>query len=392
MCFGADFSPNKVAATSIEEVATGLEAPWSIAFSRDGTIYFTERPGRIRVIKQGVLLEQPVTTINVTTFPGGEAGLLGLTLDPDFTSNSRVFVYYTYTDSQNQTWNRVSALTETNGQLGDEQFLLDGIKGANIHNGGRLKVGPDGKLYVTTGEANNKPLAQNLSSLNGKILRVNLDGSIPSDNPIQGSLVYSYGHRNPQGLAWDASGRLFASEHGQSGNDEVNLIQPGENYGWPIVQGVAGDPPFVDPVVSTGSETWAPSGTTFYTESKIPEWTGKLLVATLRGQHLRVLDISLSTPPKALSSTPFLSGTYGRLRDVVQGPDGFLYIATSNRDGRGTANAGDDKILRITGTAGLPSGRQTFPVYILLAAATGAAFGLSFLAVRRMRRRKRTGK
>jgi len=200
-------------------------------------------------------------------------------------------------------------------------------------------------------------LAQDLSSLNGKILRFNLDGTFPSDNPFLGSPVYSYGHRHPQGLAWDGAGRLVSSEHGPSGNDEINFIQPGRNYGWPVVNGTAGNPDFRDPILSTGSDTWAPSGMTYYSGSQIPEWTGKFLVTTLRGQHLRVLDIDFSTGnPQVVSSTPYFSGTYGRLRDVVEGPDGFVYVATSNRDGRGTPNAGDDKILRITSVTGVFSG------------------------------------
>lgn len=243
------------------------------------------------------------------------------------------------------------------GQLADETILLDGIRGANIHDGGRLKIGPDGKLYATTGDAASGQLAQDLSSLNGKILRLNLDGTIPSDNPFLGSPVYSYGHRHPQGLAWDADVHLVSSEHGPSGNDEINFIQPGRNYGWPVVNGTAGNPDFTDPVLSTGSDTWAPSGMTYYSGSQIPEWTGKFLVTTLRGQHLRVLDIDFSTGnPQVVSSTPYFSGTYGRLRDAVQGPDGLVYLATSNRDGRGAPNAGDDKILRISNITGVSSG------------------------------------
>ncbi len=387
-------TPLVAVAVSIEEIATGLEAPWSLAFANDTTIYVSERAGRIRIIHQGVLLEQPVATINVKTFQGGEAGLLGLALDPDFASNRQVYIYYTYTDQQGQTKNRISRLTEANGQLTNEQFLLDGIEGANIHDGGRLKIAPDGKLYATTGDATNEQLAQNVSSLNGKVLRLNLDGSFPSDNPFSGSPVYSYGHRNPQGLAWDGGGHLVASEHGPSGipccNDEINLIQPGRNYGWPNVYGITGNPNFVDPILSTGLDTWAPSGMTFYSTPNIQEWTGKFLVATLRGRQLRVLEISFTPSAKVVSSAAFLTESYGRLRDVVQGPDGFIYIATSNRDGRGSPNSGDDKILRITGTASLPSGSPIFGVIVLYATLAGTTLIFLFSGVRWFRGRWRS--
>ncbi len=385
--------PRAVGEVSVEQVARGLEAPWSMAFASDGSIYLTERPGRIRIIKEGVLQDQPVATINVATFSGGEAGLLGLELDPGFESNKLLYIYYTYTDPQGRAWNKVSTLTESGGQFGSERVLLDGIAGASLHDGGRLKMGPDRKLYITTGDALSQQQAQNTTSLNGKILRINPNGSIPIDNPFPGSPVYSYGHRNPQGLAWDSAGHLLASEHGQSANDEINVIEKGRNYGWPTVQGVGGYPRFTDPVVSSGSETWAPSGEAFYSASNITEWTGKLLVATLRGQHLRVLDLNFSPSPHLISSTPFLSGTYGRLRDVVQGPDGFVYLATSNRDGRATPNQGDDKILRITGTSGLPSGPAeppAYPLYVALAAVAGTATGLSFLAVKWLQGRRKS--
>ncbi len=343
-----------------------------------------------------MLQQQPIATVNVTTFSQGEAGLLGLSLDPDFDTNKMVYIYYTYTNSTGQILNRISRLTENNGQLGNETVLLDGIRGASIHDGGRLKIGPDGKLYATTGDAGNRQLSLDLSSLNGKILRLNLNGTVPIDNPDPTSPVYSYGHRHPQGLAWDTAGHLVASEHGPTGvfpnpccNDEINLILPGHNYGWPVVYGTAGDPSFTDPILSTGSATWAPSGMTFYSASKIPEWRGKFLVATLRGRHLRVLDIRFTSTPQVVSSTAFFTDAYGRLRDVVQGPDGYVYVATSNRDGRGTANQGDDKILKITAASSQPFGSLGFATYLLYIFAVGGAVGLSLLVVIRLQSRRR---
>ncbi len=377
----------------MEEVATGLEAPWAIDFANASTMYITERLGRIRIIHQGVLLAQPLAEITVKTFQGGEAGLLGLALDPEFAFNRHIYVYYTYTDQQGQTKNRVSRLTESDGGLGGELVLFDGIEGANIHDGGRLKIGPDGKLYVTTGDASNGQLAQDLSSPNGKILRLNLDGTFPSDNPFQDSPVYSYGHRNPQGLSWDLAGHLVESEHGPSGispccNDEINLIEPGRSYGWPTVYGIAGDPSFTDPLLSTGSDTWAPSGMTFYSSQSVPEWTGKFLAATLRGHHLRVLEVRFAPSVEVVTSVAFLSESYGRLRDVVQGPDGFVYIATSNRDGRGSPSPSDDRILRITGVTGPPSGTPTLPLYILYAAVTGTGLAFLLFMIRSYRQRR----
>ncbi len=345
-----------------------------------------------------MLQQQPIATVSVKTYAQGEAGLLGLALDPDFDTSRMVYIYYTYMNSTGEILNRISRLTENNRQLGDETVLLDGIRGASIHDGGRLNIGHDGKLYATTGDAGNSQLSQDLSSLNGKILRLNLDGTIPVDNPNPTSPIYSYGHRNPQGLTWDTSGHLVASEHGPTGifpspccNDEINLILPGHNYGWPTVFGIAGNPTFTDPILSTGSATWAPSGMTFYSASKIPEWTGKFLVATLRGRHLRVLDISFSPTPQVVSSTAFFTDAYGRLRDVVQGPDGYVYVATSNRDGRGIANQGDDKILKITAASNQPSGSLGFATYLLYIFAVGGAVGLSFLVAIWLQNKRRIG-
>lgn len=336
----------------VEVVAQDLRIPWAIDFAPDGRLFFTERPGRIRVIENGQLRPEPWAQIPVAH--EGEGGLLGLALDPNFAENGFVYIYYTYREGT-RLWNRVARLREREGRGEELVVLLDRIPGSTIHNGGRIKFGPDGKLYITTGDANVPSLAQEVGSLAGKILRLNPDGSIPEDNPFPGSPVWSYGHRNPQGLAWHpVTGKLLSTEHGPSGlppqccHDEVNVIEPGRNYGWPHVFGIARDPRFVDPILESGLSTWAPSGATFYSGDRLPEeWRGRFLFAALRGQHLQ--RVSLRAPDFTVveSTERLLVGEFGRLRDVVQGPDGFLYLATSNRDGRGIPVPEDDRLLRL---------------------------------------------
>jgi glucose/arabinose dehydrogenase len=335
----------------LEIVASGLEIPWSIAISPDGTLYFTERPGMVNVIRDGEV--HTLLTLDVAARPGHEGGLLGIELDPQFPENRRVYIYYTYRDQEGQRWNRLSRYTETGGTLSSETILLDQIPAGDFHNGGRIKFGPDGKLYATTGETFSGSLAQDLDNLGGKILRMNPDGTVPEDNPFPGSLIYSYGNRNPQGLAWHPeTGALYSTEHGPSGenlrfaHDEINLIEPGYNYGWPHVVGDGDDSRYVNPLYHTGTTTWAPSGATFHDGSRHPQWRNKLFIATLRGKHLRVVTL---TPDGASveSTTALYEGTLGRIRDVVQGPDGYIYLCTSNRDGRGDPGEEDDLIVRI---------------------------------------------
>jgi len=234
----------------VETVAEDLEIPWAISFAPDGRIFFTERVGNLRVIEDGKLNPEPVTILDVGK---GEGGLLGLALDPNFEENHYLYLYYTYSELLS-TYNKVVRFTENDNKLSDEMVLIDKIPGASWHDGGRIKFGPDEKLYITTGDAGIKELAQDLNSPAGKILRINSDGTIPQDNPFKDSPVYSLGHRNPQGLDWDESGKLVISEHGPSGergvaHDEVNVIESGKNYGWPKVIGGEHDPQFIDPII-----------------------------------------------------------------------------------------------------------------------------------------------
>ncbi len=317
-------------------VARHLEIPWALDIAPDGRLFFTERPGRIKVLAPGG--SEPILLATMSVAHEGEGGLLGLALDGNFSESGVLFVYYTYRDGK-RLWNRVVGLTEKEGRLVGEKTLLDRIPGASIHNGGRIRVGPEGRLYITTGDAANRSLAQDLKSLAGKVLRINPDGSIPQDNPFPGSPIYSYGHRNPQGIAWHPTTKaLFITEHGPIGHDEINLIHPGKNYGWPSIAGWGGSPTFADPIHESEDGTWAPAGAVFY--------RGDLLFATLRGAHLHRLVLA-PNPPRVQSEERLFQAIYGRLRDVIQGPNGCLYVATSNRDGRGAPAPDDDRILRL---------------------------------------------
>jgi glucose/arabinose dehydrogenase len=350
---GTPYMPAQYRVPAPEEVrvdtfASNLVVPWAIAFAPDGRLFVTERPGRIRVVRDGVLEVSPWAVLSVRAI--GEGGLMGLALHPQFEQQPWVYVCYTFNDG-GPTRNRIVRLREEDGRAGEEQVVLDRFPGANIHDGCRLKFGPDGKLYATTGDAFNRSLAQELSSLAGKILRLNPDGSVPDDNPFgPASLIYSYGHRNAQGIAFHPhSGELFATEHGPSGEvglgdyDEVNIIVAGGNYGWPLVVGAPGLDEFVDPLLTYPEDAVPPAGLTFYAADLIPEWTGNLFFTSLGAKHLQ--RVVLGRDHEVLAIERLFQ--FGRLRDVIQGPDGALYVSTSNRDGRGTPAPEDDRILRI---------------------------------------------
>ena len=316
---------------AVGALAERLEVPWGVGFLPDGAAVVTERiSGRVlRVTPDGRVSSLGAITAAV---PQGEAGLLGTAVSPDFATDRTLFFYLT-TDSDN----RVVKARLEGSQLGATSVVLDGIPAGFIHDGGRIAFGPDGHLYVTTGETGDPELAQDPASLAGKILRITADGEPAPGNPDPGSPVWSLGHRNVQGLAWDDEGRLWASEFGDSAWDELNLVERGGNYGWPRVEGTGGGPDFVDPQLVWPVEQASPSGLAYA--------GGHLWMAGLRGQ--RLWRIRVSADGRATRPQAYFTGEYGRLRTVAAAPDGLLWLTTSNRDGRGTPTPDDDRIIRV---------------------------------------------
>ncbi len=334
----------------ITSYVTGLEAPWSLAFLPDGRAVVSERPGRLRLIVGGQLRAAPLATLDVVN--RGEGGLMGLAVHPQFPREPFLYAMLTAPTAGGAV-NRVIRLRLAGDTASVDRVVVDAIPAGVNHNGGRIAFGPDGMLYVGTGENFQRALAQDRRSLAGKILRVTPEGAVPADNPVPGSAIYSFGHRNVQGLAWHPETReLFTSEHGPSGEgglsayDEVNVGRAGGNFGWPIVAGAPSRQGLIDPLAAWPDTTTPPSGMAF--------WRGDLVVASLRSQAL--LRITLGRDGAAWHVTRIerwfvaqrgAAGAFGRLRDAVVGPDGALYVLTTNRDGRGTPRPGDDRILRL---------------------------------------------
>lgn len=328
----------------IETIAENLHVPWAVDISEDGRLFFTERRGNLRVIENGILNPVPVYTFGPPFVSIGEGGLMGLALDKDFLSNGYIYLMYTYEENE-RFYSRVVRMRIQDNMASEEEIILDQIPAGRNHNGGRIKIGPDGYLYITTGDAGERNLSQDINSLAGKILRIGTDGSIPPDNPFPGSPVYSLGLRNPQGLAWNNRGVLYASDHGETAHDEINIIQPGGNYGWPLVIGdeEMQEYDFIKPVIQSGNNTWAPSGVAFVAEG--PRM-GQLLVSTLRGSVLLAITFDESGT-QVVNVERLLQGRYGRLREAYQAKDGSIYLTTSNLDGRGLPSSGNDRILRL---------------------------------------------
>lgn len=335
-------------------VAGGFDTIWELAWGPDNQLWVTERPGAISRVNPATGAITRLGTITVNE--AGEGGLMGLAFHPDFLSGSPyIYVAHTYS-SGNALRNRVVRLAVTGNTLGAPEVIIDNIPGSSIHNGSRLVVGPDRFLYASFGDAANTALAQDRNSLAGKILRLSLTGGAAPGNPF-GTAVHTLGHRNPQGMVF-ARGQLYATEHGPGDNDELNRIEAGRNYGWPDVRGRCdGDAGLNEMAFCTANNvveplaqwtpTIAPSGLDFYDHTRIAAWRGSLLFTTLKGSAL--YRAPLSSDGRTVSGIETLfSGQFGRLRDVLVAPDGLVYLATSNRDGRGSPQAQDDRIIRLS--------------------------------------------
>jgi glucose/arabinose dehydrogenase len=319
---------------TISTVATGLNVPWGLAFLPNGDAVVAERQtARVLLIRRGGAGITPLLTIpGVDTTGTSEGGLLGIAVSPTYARDQLIYAYFTTQDD-----NRIVRFSAREGTASIRP-ILTGLRRGSIHNGGRIGFGPDGNLYAGVGETGERGLAQDTSSLNGKILRMRADGSIPGDNPFPNSAIWTYGHRNVQGFAWDSAGRMWADEFGQDQFDEVNLIARGKNYGWPVVEGVGPTDGgrYTNPKVTWPTDEASPSGAAIVGNT--------MYLGALRGQA--ILRVTLDGTDANVQA-PLFAGRFGRIRTVVAAPDGSLWFTTSNRDGRGDPRDGDDHILRL---------------------------------------------
>ncbi|HLN98009.1 MAG TPA: PQQ-dependent sugar dehydrogenase [Pyrinomonadaceae bacterium] len=336
----------------VETVVRNLEVPWSIVWAPDGRMFFTERPGRVQIYQNGKLASRPVFTVPDVA-PSGEGGLMSIALHPQFTANHLLYLSYVYRGDNQSV--RVVRYRESESGFVDRKVIIENIPAAQYHAGCRLRFGPDAKLYITTGDATHRDLAQQLDSLAGKILRLNDDGTIPSDNPFVGRQdahpeIWSYGHRNGQGLDFQAGTNLiFETEHGPSGfdgpggGDEVNIVDKGKNYGWPVIHHQQTNPGMESPLLEY-TPACAPASGMFYRGAAFPEFRGNFFFGCLVGT--RIIRVILDGR-RVVSQENLLERKYGRIRDIAEGPDGYLYFSTSNRDDRGEPASDDDRIIRL---------------------------------------------
>lgn len=349
-----DFSTearNKEVSYEVKEIALGLFVPWSIAFTSENRALITERNGVIREMVNDIIGKNQLIKFNdVKT--SSEEGLMGLAVDPDYATNKYLYVCYAYNGS-NGLADKLVRLIDKETTIEVDKTLLDEIPAASNHAGCRVKFGPDGFLYVTTGDATDKNIAQEIKSLGGKILRLNKDGTPTSDSPFENSFVYSYGHRNPQGIDWTEEGLLLESEHGPSGfdgppgGDEINLIRAGGNYGWPMVSHEKTNPKYQTPL-QVFTPAIAPGSLMVYKADLIPQFKGKVFIGGLKGEGLYVISFENNSYKKVSDVSKIAEVNFGRIREVVQAPNGEIYFTTSNRDGRGTLRDADDRIYKIT--------------------------------------------
>lgn len=319
---------------TIKILTRNLQFPWEILWGKDNQLWITERPGKISRIDPAtgaITFTQSFSTVVAQ----GEGGMLGMVQHPDFVTNGLLYLYYNYNAASGYTA-RVERYRFTGNTLTDPATIIDNIPAATIHNGSRLLITPDNKLLITTGDAANTSLPQNSASLAGKVLRLNLDGRIPADNPIVGNAMWSMGHRNAQGMVL-VNGLLYTSEHGPNIEDEINIIEKGRNYGWPNVNGPCNGSEvsfcttnnIAEPIWSSGSSTLAYCGLDYYNADKLAAWKNSLLLVTLKDQSLRQLKLS-DDRRTVLSSTTFFKNQFGRLRDLCVSPQGRVYLITSN--------------------------------------------------------------
>lgn len=348
--FMFDDSPKSATASyafTIDTIATNLVVPWEIVFLPDKTMMFTERDGNVRLYRNKQLLPKPALSVNA--LQNKKTGLLGLCLHPDFANNHKLYLAYNY-DAGGKVMLKVFQYQFENDTLINPSLIIDSVPGNQNHTGCRLKFGPDKKLYISTGDADEPMKAQDLKMYNGKILRVNDDGSIPSDNPFYNNdtarkSIWSYGHRNCQGLAFQPlTNTLFNSEHGPTGGDEVNIIKAGNDYGWPLIHHADTMEGMITPLLQY-TPSIGPSEAIFYTGNAFPQLKNHLLVACLRGEGITNIQLN---GDKVVSQDMLPVKGYGRIRALAVGPDGYLYFSTSQKDPpEGTPKALDDMILRI---------------------------------------------